>query len=176
MVTICTASLTFSNSTFCPHSAFMCFMWISEQTAIISLYSINWLVFMTQIQCVYCAVRTGYLNVIQVDVSLYWAVPFFQFCPVTRLTLREVTDYLGEHSSNVPGTPQLYWCAQCLQLWYLLKIQVLLIVTPCRLVHSLLPFLSVIVALYAVLSRPRSVPVYKASQPRWLWSPANMLW
>jgi hypothetical protein len=33
--------VTFANSTFCPHSVFMCFVWISEQTAIISLYSIN---------------------------------------------------------------------------------------------------------------------------------------
>jgi hypothetical protein len=33
--------LTLNNSTFCPHSVFMCFVWISEQTAIISLYSIN---------------------------------------------------------------------------------------------------------------------------------------
>jgi hypothetical protein len=33
--------LTFTNSTFCPHLVFMCFVWISEQTAIISLYSIN---------------------------------------------------------------------------------------------------------------------------------------
>ena len=32
------------NSTFCPHSVFMCFVWIWEQTATISLYSINWLV------------------------------------------------------------------------------------------------------------------------------------
>jgi hypothetical protein len=40
----------------------MCFMWISEQTAFISLYSINWLVFITETECVYCAVRTGYLN------------------------------------------------------------------------------------------------------------------
>jgi hypothetical protein len=39
-----TASLTSNNSTFCPHSVFMCFVWISEQTAIISLYNINWLV------------------------------------------------------------------------------------------------------------------------------------
>ena len=61
MVTIFTASLTFSNSTFCPHSVFMCFVWISEQTAIISLHNINWLVFITQTQYVYCAVRTGYL-------------------------------------------------------------------------------------------------------------------
>jgi hypothetical protein len=46
------------NSTFCPHSVFMCFVWISEQTAIISLYSINWPVFVTETECVYCAVRT----------------------------------------------------------------------------------------------------------------------
>ena len=59
VVTICTASLTFSNSTFSPHSVFMCFVWISEQTAIISLYSINWLVCITETECVYCAVRTG---------------------------------------------------------------------------------------------------------------------
>jgi hypothetical protein len=47
-------------STFCPHSAFMCFMWIWEQTAIISLYSINWLVFITETECVYCAVRSAH--------------------------------------------------------------------------------------------------------------------
>ena len=41
VVTICTTSFTFNNSTFCPHSVFMCFVWISEQTAIISLYNIN---------------------------------------------------------------------------------------------------------------------------------------
>ena len=36
------------HSTFCPHSVFMCFVWIWEQTAIISLYSIDWLVFITE--------------------------------------------------------------------------------------------------------------------------------
>ena len=41
----------------------MCLVWISEQTAIISLYNINWLVFITQTQCVNCAVRTGSVNV-----------------------------------------------------------------------------------------------------------------
>ena len=54
MVTICTASLTFNNSTFCPHSVFMCSVWNWEQTATISLYSINWLVFITEIQCLLC--------------------------------------------------------------------------------------------------------------------------
>jgi len=35
---------------------------ISEQTAIISLYSINWLVYITEMKSVYSAVRTGSLN------------------------------------------------------------------------------------------------------------------
>ena len=35
VVTVCTPSLTFSNPTFCPHSVFMCFVWIWEQTATI---------------------------------------------------------------------------------------------------------------------------------------------
>ena len=56
-----TASLTFNTSTFCPHSVFMCFVWIWEQTAIISLYNINWLVCITEMECVYCAVRNGSL-------------------------------------------------------------------------------------------------------------------
>ena len=51
MVTICITSLTFNNSTFCPQSVFMCFVWISEQTAIISLYNINWLVYITETEC-----------------------------------------------------------------------------------------------------------------------------
>jgi len=38
----------------------MCFVWISEQTAIISLYNINGLVFITETECVYCAVRAEY--------------------------------------------------------------------------------------------------------------------
>ena len=29
----------------------ICFVWIWEQTAIISLYSINWLFFITEMQC-----------------------------------------------------------------------------------------------------------------------------
>jgi len=57
-----TSSLTFNNSTFCPHRVFMCFVWISEQTAIISLHSINVLVFTTEAESVYCAVRTGSSN------------------------------------------------------------------------------------------------------------------
>jgi len=44
------------------HNKFMCFVWISEQTAIISLYQIYWLVFINEMKSVYRAVRTGSLN------------------------------------------------------------------------------------------------------------------
>jgi len=42
----------------------MCFVWISEQTAIISLYNINWLVCITETESVYSVVRTGSLYII----------------------------------------------------------------------------------------------------------------
>ena len=48
----------YKNSTFWPHSVFMCFVWISGQAAIISIYSNNWLVFITETESVYCVVRT----------------------------------------------------------------------------------------------------------------------
>ena len=42
-----------------PHTVFMCFVFIWEQTAACATYSINWLVFITQMKNVYSAVRTG---------------------------------------------------------------------------------------------------------------------
>jgi len=83
-VTICTTSLTFNNSTFCPHSVFLCFVWIWEQTAISSLYSVNWLVFITENDCVYCAVRAGSLYIMRVNFHLAYRVRSeatqFQIC------------------------------------------------------------------------------------------------
>ena len=66
LVTICTTSLTFTIPRSAHTAVFMCFVWISEQTAMISLYSIDWLVCITETECVYCASRTGYFNMIQV--------------------------------------------------------------------------------------------------------------
>jgi hypothetical protein len=43
--------------------------WVLK-TAIISLYNINWLVFITETECVYCAARTGSLNVIYIILCL----------------------------------------------------------------------------------------------------------
>ena len=59
-------SLTCTNSTFCPHSVFTCFVWIWEQTTILSLYTINWLVCIIEAECVYCAVRAASLNKLRV--------------------------------------------------------------------------------------------------------------
>ena len=44
------------------HIVFMCFVFIWEQTATCATYSINWLVFITEMKSVYSAVRTGPLN------------------------------------------------------------------------------------------------------------------
>jgi hypothetical protein len=93
-VIICTTSLTFSNCTFCPHSVFICFVWISEQTAIISLYSINWLVFITETECVYCAVRTECLHIIQVPLksSGYHQFNINKFYVNVKLVVRILTN------------------------------------------------------------------------------------
>jgi len=46
-------------------------MWISEQTAIISLYNINGQILIIETECVYCAVRTESLNIRQVSFSVW---------------------------------------------------------------------------------------------------------
>ena len=66
VVTLCTTRFNTEKLVLFPCSVFMCFVWVSEQTAIISLYSINWLVCITETESVYCAVRAGSLYMIQV--------------------------------------------------------------------------------------------------------------
>jgi len=85
-----TTSLTFNNSTFCPYSVFMCFVWNWEETAIISLYSINWRVFITQTECVYSAVRTESLNILQVTTSVY-RVEVLTCNTILKLTLLDIS-------------------------------------------------------------------------------------
>ena len=72
VVDIRTASLKFNKSTFCPHSVFMCFVWIWEQTAIISLYSTNWLV------CIYLYICYVYIYIYLYILNLIYksCVPF----------------------------------------------------------------------------------------------------
>ena len=60
-------ALTLRNPRFCPLSVVMCFVLISDQAAIVSLYSVKRLVSITELECVYYAVRAGSLNIIQVN-------------------------------------------------------------------------------------------------------------
>jgi hypothetical protein len=56
MVTVCTARFYLKHPTFLPQSEFMCCRRFSEETAIIFLYGVNWLGFIAEMECVYCAV------------------------------------------------------------------------------------------------------------------------
>ena len=82
------------NSTFCPHSVSMCFVWISEQTAIISLYSINRLVCITETESVYCAVRTVTLNMYGLIFAFNPLTPNDPFRGRTAPQTSEVTFYI----------------------------------------------------------------------------------
>ena len=101
VVTICTTSLTLTNSTFRPHTVFMCFVWISEQPAIISLYNINWLVCITETLCVYCAVRTGDLNVIQV-------ILVFTRCSIDSFSPLMLHTHLHQHAAPTGRLYSIY--------------------------------------------------------------------
>jgi hypothetical protein len=58
--------LTWKFSTSCQQRVFMYFVWICERIAISSLYIINWLASITQMECVYCAVRAKSFNMFQI--------------------------------------------------------------------------------------------------------------
>ena len=47
------------------HTVYLCYVWVAAPTTMNLLYAINWWVFITQTQYVYCAVRTECLNKIQ---------------------------------------------------------------------------------------------------------------
>ena len=50
--------------------AFMCFVWISEETAIIFVYRIKLMVIITETECVYRTVRAATLYLIQFELGL----------------------------------------------------------------------------------------------------------
>jgi len=67
-VTSYPSRVNIQNSTFFSHSKFMCLVWISEKRYF--LYSINGLIFTTEIGYVYCAVGAETLRIISVKFSL----------------------------------------------------------------------------------------------------------
>jgi hypothetical protein len=82
----------------------MCFVWISEQTAIISLYSTNCLVFVTETECVYCAVRAGSLYRTQVSHRLYSVC----ICMLCLRWTPESAAFLHTQNASVPRYCD--WC------------------------------------------------------------------
>ena len=83
--------LTFNNCTFCPYSVFMCFVWIWEQTAIISLYSINWLVCITETECLLRGTDWVFIYR-QFNIQQFYVLPtqcIYVFC----VDLRTNSDY-----------------------------------------------------------------------------------
>jgi hypothetical protein len=71
MGTLYTTKRNSQNSTFFQQRAFINFIsTLSQNKAIFSLKSINLFDFITDTECVYCAVRTEFLNIIQVTSSL----------------------------------------------------------------------------------------------------------
>ena len=93
------------NATFCPHSVFV---WISEQTAIISLYCINWLVCITDRTCVYCAVRIACLSLLQKFVPLSQSKP--QEATSNKLHFHARQNFhsdLGQWTKKVLNQPSL---------------------------------------------------------------------
>jgi len=64
---------------------FVCFVWISEQTAIFTLRNIKRLMFITEVESVYCAVRTG---------------PLYRVSQEERAKLRESVPYVKLYRYN----------------------------------------------------------------------------
>jgi hypothetical protein len=62
LVTGSTRKLNILTTVRSAHTVFICFVFVWEQTATCAIYSINRLVFITEMKSVYSAVRTGSLN------------------------------------------------------------------------------------------------------------------
>ena len=92
MVTLYIPSgLTFSNSAFCPRSVFMCFVWIWEQTEIISLYSMKRLVCITETKCLLRGTEWIFIYR-QFNIQQFYVLPtqcIYEFC----VDLRTNSDY-----------------------------------------------------------------------------------
>jgi hypothetical protein len=99
MVTIYTTRFKIKKkTTICPQVVFVCLVWMSDQTAFISLFCINGLVFTIETKRVFCAVRDEYLNVVQVNASIY---------RVKMLAKYNLTKYISSHL--VCCCKLLYW-------------------------------------------------------------------
>jgi hypothetical protein len=86
-LTLSSPSVTTANSTFCQHSAFV---FLIILTTVVSLYSINWMVFIIETECLYCAGRTETLDTIQANLwplegeisEVMWQMAYVNGCRI----------------------------------------------------------------------------------------------
>lgn len=63
-------ALTSKSYTFCPHSVWMCFGWISERVTMIFVPAMNCSFCVSEKECVYCAARNEFVNNLRSNRSL----------------------------------------------------------------------------------------------------------
>jgi hypothetical protein len=80
----------------------MGFVLILKQTAIISVYSINWLVFITKTECVFCAVRAELFRII--DVKFYGKYDFANKVSISKT--ESMCNWYTYNDSPLPQLPQ----------------------------------------------------------------------
>jgi hypothetical protein len=86
----------------------MCFVFIWEQTATCATYSINWLVFITEMESVYSAVGTGPLNEAVCASSVKGQYRYMYWI---KLQCKSAQIFRNSRSHlQVPGTRRVTWC------------------------------------------------------------------
>jgi hypothetical protein len=89
------------------HTMHLWCLWISEEPTIISLYNHNWLTFVTEVESVYCAVRTGSLNK-TVYVSLLMGKIPFKSQVIGLIQYDESLNYGTVKSTNARNCMKVY--------------------------------------------------------------------
>lgn len=92
-------ALTSTISTFCPQPALICFASFYQYISIISLYNTERLIFVKKTECVFCKVRTKFLNIIYINLR-------YQRCAVNfraRLQARLCHMGKGKYTSQKWG-------------------------------------------------------------------------
>jgi hypothetical protein len=73
------------------HTVYLCVLWVSQnKQPLFPPYNINWLVFITEMVCVYCAVRTGSLYILEMQVAkgfLWFSSVLQQICSPYHIEL-----------------------------------------------------------------------------------------
>jgi hypothetical protein len=80
---------------------FCVFVRISEQTVILALFKFNWLVFVTESETVYCAVRTGSLNKADYISSLKVKYRTTSYRPACNVMGNDSNKAIGEQTMRI---------------------------------------------------------------------------